>query len=554
MFFRVKKSQGRSYLQIVENRREGGQVKQRVLATLGRLEQLQESGQLEGLLQSGARFAEAVLLVSAHAKGELPALSSRRIGAVKVFERLWCETGCREVIEALLMPRRFEFAVERAIFLTALQRLLAPGSDRAADQWRADYAIGGLDGLQLHHLYRAMAWLGEPLADQAGATPFSPRCIKDCIEEALFEQRRDLLSDLELVFFDTTSIYFEGEGGQTLGQRGYSKDHRPDLKQLIVGAVLDEHGRPIACELWPGNTTDVKALLPVAERLSRRFGIRRVCLVADRGMISRETLAELDQLGWPYILGARMRRNKEVAEAVLSRPGRYRVVREGPPGKDGPAPLKVKQVLVEDRRYIVCLNERQAQKDAADREAIVAALRVQLKQGDKSLIGNRGYRKYLKSQGQHFAIDEARLKAEARYDGKWVLRTNTSFSAEEVALKYKQLWQVEALFRTTKSLLETRPIFHRCDETIRGHVFCSFLALVLRKALLERLEAAGQSYEWADVVRDLEALQEVEVEHQGKRFVLRTEARGTCASVFRATGLALPPNVHQIPEEAAQET
>ncbi len=553
MFFRIKKAQTRKYLQIVENRRENGKVKQRVIATLGRLEQLQDSGQLEALLQSGARFAEAVLLVSAHANGELPAIASRRIGAVKVFERLWRETGCQAVINALLRDRRFEFSVERAIFLTVLQRLLAPGSDRAAERWRTDYAIAGVEALELHHLYRAMAWLGASLANQQGATPFSPRCTKDEIEEALFARRRDLFSELEWVCFDTTSIYFEGEGGASLGQHGYSKDHRPDLKQLIVGAVLDEHGQPIACELWPGNTTDVKALLPVAARLTQRFGIRKVCLVADRGMISAETIAELERREWPYILGARMRRQKEVSAEVLARAGRYRVVRAPGQDREGPAPLKVKQVMVGDHRYIVCLNEHQATKDAADREAIVAALREQLKQGEKSLVGNRGYRKYLKGKGHHFEIDEAKIKAEARYDGKWVLRTNTALSAEEVALKYKQLWQVEALSRTTKSLLETRPIFHQRDDTLRGHVFCSFLALILRNALLDRLEAAGQAHEWADVVRDLEALQEVEVEHQDKRFRLRTEARGTCGSVFRAVGLALPPTVQPL-QEVVQET
>lgn len=187
-------------------------------------------------------------------------------------------------------------------------------------------------------------------------------------------------------------------------------------------------------------------------------------------------------------------------------------------------------------------------KDATDREAIVAILHEQLKPGDKALVGNRGYRKYLKGQGEHFASDEAKLKAEVRYDGKWVLRTNTALTAEEVALRYQQLWQSEALFRTTKSLFETRPTFHQRDAAIRGHVFCSFLALVLRKVLLDRLEAAGKSFEWADMLRDLEALQEVGVEHQGKRFRLRTEARGTCSSVFRAMGFALPPTVQLIQE------
>lgn len=544
MFFRVKKSQRREYLQIVENHREQGRVKQRVIATLGRLDVLREDGQLEALLQSGARFVDAVLVLSAHGRGELPVIATRRIGVVKIFERLWRESGCQQVIEELLAGRRFDFAVERAIFLTVLHRLVAPGSDRSAERWREDYAIAGVQALQLHHLYRAMAWLGEPLGDQVAATPSTPRCTKDRVEEALFARRRDLFSELELVFFDTTSLYFHGEGGQTLGQRGFSKDHRPDLKQMVVGAVIDGEGRPIGCELWPGNSADVKSLVPIAERLRERFGVTRVCLIADRGMISRETIAALEARDWPYILGARMRSFKEVSEVVLARAGRYHVVQE--PGR-GASALKVKQVKVEGRRYIVCLNEDQAKKDAADREAILEGLREQLKRGVKSLVGNRGYRKYLKNPGEQLEIDEDKIKAEARYDGKWVLRTNTSLSPADVALSYKQLWQVEALFRTSKSLLQTRPIFHRCDETIRGHVFCSFLALVLRKALLERLQAADCDFEWADVLRDLEALQEVEVEHHGQRFRLRTEARGTCGPVFRAVGVALPPNLQEVP-------
>jgi transposase len=350
---------------------------------------------------------------------------------------------------------------------------------------------------------------------------------------------------LDLVFFDTTSIYFEGEGGATLGQYGNSKDHRPDRKQLVVGAILDQDGRPVCCELWPGNTTDVKTLVPVADRLQKRFNIGQICLVADRGMISKETIAALEARGWQYILGARMRLQKELSEQVLSRAGRYQVVREKGRSKKDPSPLEVKQVWVDDRRYIVCRNEDQAKKDAADRAAILQALEAKLKQGDKSLVGNKGYRKYIQAQGERFGIDEDKVKAEARYDGKWVLRTNTALDTADIALKYKQLWMVEDIFRSAKSLLETRPIFHKKDETIRGHVFCSFLALVLRKALQDRLDDRGESLEWADVIRDLDALEEVEVIHQNKRFLLRSEVKGTCGKVFQSVGVKLPQTVRQ---------
>jgi Transposase DDE domain len=552
MFFRTKTSGPRSYLQIVENRWVDGRPRQRVIATLGRLDQLQQSGQLDALLVSGARLAQSVLLLSAHAKGQLPTITTRRIGPALVFERLWRETGCQRVIEQLLDGRRFEFDVERAVFLTVLHRLFAPGSDRAADKWRADYKIDGCELLQLYHLYRAMAWLGEELPDdqQKDKTPFAPRCVKDRIEEEVFAHRRDLFTDLQLVFFDTTSIYFEGGGGDDLGQRGFSKDHRPDLYRMVVGTVLDGQGRPICCELWPGNTTDVTTLIPMVDRLRSRFGVRRVCIVADRGMISRETLAALEQpeRGWQYILGARMRSQNEVKDEVLSRAGRYRVVHPKRVQSDDPSPLKVKEVWVGDHRYVVCLNEDEARKDAADREAIVAALREQLHSGDKSLVGNKGYRRYLGGGGpDHFRIDEAKVAEDARYDGKWVLRTNTELDSADVALQYKQLWMVEQWFRSCKSLLQTRPIYHKCDETIRGHVFCSFLALVLRQELQSRLEERGHDLEWADVIGDLDRLQMVEVEQDGKRFLLRSEVQGSCGKVFQTAGVAIPPTVQQAP-------
>jgi len=552
MFFRHKKSGKRVYLQIVENRWEQGRSKQRVIATLGRLDRLAESGQLDALLQSGARFSESVMVLAAHREGEAPVVSTRRIGPALVFARLWEELQIPQVIRRLLAGRRLTLPVERILFLTVLHRLFASGSDRSCLRvWKQDQQIPGTETIALHQIYRAMAWLGEPLPEdqQAGATPFSARCTKDAFEEALFDRRRDLFSDLELVFFDTTSIYFEGEGGTELGQYGHSKDHRPDRRQMIVGAVLDGEGRPLCCELWPGNVTDVKTLIPIVDRLRTRFQIRSICIVADRGMISKETMAELqaDERQVHYILGARLRNVKEIYETVLSRGGRYRVVHEARQKSTDPSPLKVKEVRIDDRRYVACLNDEQAKKDRADREAIVSALREPVKQNAKSMVGNKGYRKYLQDDGKKFAIDEAKVKHDSRFDGKWVLQTDLDeMPAEDVALKYKQLWMVEEMFRTAKTLLETRPIYHHHDETIRGHVFCSFLALVLRKELHDRLALQGDKFEWAEILRDLEALQYVQVEHQGKRFLLRSEAQGSSSAVFRAAGVAIPPTIQRI--------
>ena len=543
MFVRTQTNGSRTYLLIVDNVRVDGKVRQRVLHRLGRLDELRASGQLDVLIQSLSRFSEKLALLGAHVQGDSIVTHSARIGPALIFQRLWQACSIDSVLTALLKGRRFEFSVERAIFLTVLHRLFAPGSDRAAEKWKDDYAIEGVGDLDLHHLYRAMAWLGEelPKDQQDGATPFAPRTNKDLIEEALFARRRDLFSDLDIVFFDTTSIYFEGEGGETLGERGHSKDHRPDLKQMVVGMVLDRNGDPICSELWPGNTADVKSLVPIVERLKIRFGIGSVCIVADRGMINAETLAEVEKRKWQYILGVRMRSSTE-AKAVVARAGRYAEVHPKSDDRDDPSPLKVKEVWVEDaRRYVVCVNEDQATKDRHDREAVVSSLRKALGHGDKSLVGNKGYRKYLRAGGKQFAVDEDKIQEEARYDGKWVLTTNTDLPTHEVALKYKQLWMVEDVFRSMKSLLDTRPIFHKRDETIRGHVFCSFLALLLRKELQDRLARKEWKLEWADVVRDLDNLNEMKIAINDKSFVFRGQTSGVAGKVFQACGVALPP-------------
>ena len=390
-----------------------------------------------------------------------------------------------------------------------------------------------------------MTFLGEAVDDQKAATPFTARCNKDLIEESIFFDQRDLFSGLDLVFFDTTSIYFEGQGG-TIGKKGFSKDHRPDLNQMVVGAIIDDTGKPICCEMWPGNTTDVKTLIPVIDRVRKRFNINRCCIVADRGMISSDTIEELEARNIHYILGARMRRVKEIKLDVLSRGGRYReVYPEGVTSKD-PSPLKVKEVSHNGKRYIVCMNTRQARKDATDRQAIIASLEEQLKKGPKSLVGNKGYRKYLKVDKNSARVDTDKVKHESRFDGKWVLTSNTDLPAEQVALKYKELWQVERVFRDVKTMLHTRPVFHQKDENIRGHVFCSFLALILRKELERRLNAAGHVFEWSDIKQDLKALQQVTIEENGKRLSIRSQCKGVCGKIFQSVGVAIPPTVKEV--------
>ena len=544
MVVREKRIGPYTYVYLVETVREDGRVKQRIIRNLGRKEDVERRGDLDRLVRSAARLAQRSIILSPVDEAGVPRLGCMRIGPPLLFERLWRDTECGAVLNELLADRDFAFPVERAVFLTVLHRLMVSGSDRACEQWRDDYRIDGVGELQLHHLYRAMAWLGEelPAAEQTNRT-LVPGCVKDLIEERPFARRRDLFTDLSVVFMDTTSLYFEGEGGAELGERGHSKDYRPHLNQMIVGVIIDQEGRPICSEMWPGNTADVTSLVPVVDRRAKRFSIGRICIVADRGMISADTIAALEQRGLEYILGVRERSSKEVREAVMvdTAPSVPLVIpRQGRPDTE----LQAKEVKVGDRRYIVCRNLVEAAQAARTREAVVATLRAKLRHGDKSLVGNSAYRRYLKTPAeQHFTIDEDRIAEDARYDGLYILRTNTQMHPLNAMLRYRDLLVVEQLFRSHKALLATRPIFHQTDEAIRGHVFCSFLALVLRKELEERLAAARLKPEWRELLADLDRLQEIEAEQDGKCFILRTPVTGVTGKLFQAVGVALPPNI-----------
>src|SRR6266481_4365013 len=435
MFARDKRIGPYTYVYLVENVREKGHTKQRIIANLGRKEVVVARGDLDRLARSVARLAQRSMVLSV-VEGEAPPNAMcRRIGPALLFERLWQEVGCRAVVEALAAHRQFEFAAERATFLTVLHRLFVSGSDRAAEKWRADYRIEGTEGLRLQHLYRAMAWLGEPLADQTGASELAPRCRKDLLEERKLE----------------------------------------------------------------------------------------------------------------YVLGVRERSSTEVRRTVIDNQTPF-VPLVVPRASGELTELEAKQVKIGARRYIVCRNLAEARRDAEQRQAILGGLRAKLAQGDKALVGNSGFRRYLKTvSAEHFAIDETRVAEDARFDGLYVLRTNSKITPLQVMLRYRDLLRVEQLLRQAKAVLATRPIYHSSDMAIRGHVFCSFLALLLAKELEDRLHRHGIAAEWGDILRDLDRLQEIQLDQDGKRFLLRTPTTGVAGKLFQAVGVALPPNIQEIP-------
>jgi transposase len=319
--------------------------------------------------------------------------------------------------------------------------------------------------------------------------------------------------------------------------------------------------------MGPGNTADVTTLIPVVTRLRERFLLNRICVIADRGMASAKTIATLEAEKIEYILGVREKRSVEIA-AVLADKTPFVSLTVPKSNGRGTLDLQVKEVVRKIKtgqantrrcRYIVCYNEAEARNDAAAREAALAGLQNALRQGDKALVGNKGFRRFLKSAfrqrelsrrnaiktegDSHFAIDPERVAAAAKLGGIYVIRINAQISPLVVALRYRERWIVEDIFRTAKSIINTRPIFHQRDDTIRGHVFCSFLALLLRKELIDPLAADGRRYEWADIVRDLDQLVQANVDQAGRRIRLRAAAPGCVGVVFQAVGVALPPTI-----------
>jgi DDE family transposase len=524
MFVRVKRSVQNSgtyeYLQIVESMREGGAPRQRVIANLGRRDQLVAEGTLDKLLQSLSKFSERLQVIEKVREQGVQAHAARSWGPALVFGRLWEQQGLPALLRDFAKERSFEFDVERVVFALALQRLCSPGSDLQGSEWIRTVECPGFGAIQLQHLYRTVGFLSE---------------IREPLERALFSQGRDLFSQtLDLVFIDTTSVYVYRDEETELRRRGYSRDRMPDQPQVVICLAVDQQGWPIAWDLLPGNTADKPAFVAMIQKLRERFHIGRVIVVADRGMISRSTISLLQdspEAPLDFILGCRLRADHEVSDEVLAHKGRYHTVAEN---------LEVREVCVGKHRYVVCRNPIEARKDATARAAIVEKLEQALAQSPKSVVSNVGFRRFVRVDQGAIHVDREAVQRDECLDGKFVLRTNTSLSAAEVALAYKSLWRVERCFRETKSTLDVRPVFHHRDDTTLGHIVGCFLALRLEVDLQRKLDAAGVMVPWPDLLRELGEVRAVELTIDGQRYRLRTDLSRAAAAVFSAVGVRPP--------------
>jgi hypothetical protein len=524
---RNKDGSTRCYLHLLHSKRVNGRTRQEFVCTLGRLDVLQAGGGLDRLIEGLGRYSERQWVQVQALKGGWDKL----YGPVLVFRRLWEHLGLAEQVAWLQAGTEAQFPIDEAAFAMMLHRLVDPGSKRATYRWMKEKVYRpGFEPVELHHLYRALDYLVQG---------------KEKMEEALFVRNRDLFSlGVDLVLFDTTLVHFEGRGPEGLAAFGRPGNY-PDCVKVLVGLVMTGDGFPVAHHVFPGNTADINAFRVALDDLRRRFPIRRVVVVADRGVVSEPLIEELEKSPEgkdkkiQYILGMRLRKCREVNDEVLSRAGRYHKVAEN---------LEAKEVWVGDHRYVVCHNTESEERDRKRRDEIIERARADLKKkGAKAFIMPRGLRRFVELTGGELVLKESAIRKEARYDGKWVLRTSTDLLAGDVALAYKSLWQIEQAFRELKSGLEIRPVFLRVEDHVRGHILVCFLALVLEAALQRLLKEQKADGSYSDVLSDLEGVRAVEVRANGKGWLVRTDLPARAFQAFKAVGLRAPVHIQSLP-------
>jgi Transposase DDE domain len=521
------------YLQLAHNVRPapGKQPVARVIHSFGREDRLDREA-LARLVRSLTRFLEPDQALAASAAAELAFLGSRPMGGAWALDGLWRRLGVGEALTRVAERRRVTPAVERLIFCLVSNRALQPLSKLAALEWAQRDAwlpgIGDL-GSDPQVFYRAMDFLLE--ADTE-------------VQREVFFAVADLLNlEVDLILFDTTSTYFEipAEREDDLRRLGNSKDHRPDLPQVVIGMAVTKQGIPVRCFTFPGNASDQLIIREVKDAL-REWRLQRVIWVLDAGFTSEANRAYLQRAGGHYIVGEKLRQGT-ANRAALERPGRYRKVADG---------LEVKEIWVDSgetrRRFVLCRNLDEARRDKLRRERALERLAAELdaleaKRGEAraraeaELLTHPTLKRYLARRRGRLQIDRRRAREESRLDGKFLIScSEDSLGAAEIALYYKQLKEVERGWRDQKHVLDLRPIYHRKAERIRAHVLLSFLAL-----LITRVAETHAKDTWPNLRRELERIHLGYFEGSAGRVNQRTALTPRQREIFGALEVAEPP-------------
>lgn len=523
MFLRTIKQKNkdgseRVYLQAAESFREGKKVKQRVVHNFGRLDKLTETGKLDKLIENLIEFSQTYNL-----KDLQPELFNEEViyqSAILVFKKLWKESGLASILKGLLPKVEGKFDSVAAIEQMVLSRLIEPGSKRVLSFNSKKLSMPDEESFDLHHFYRAMDELYPYL---------------DTIEDKLFERRPfDLFNQkLDVVFFDTTSVKFYGEHPSSLMKKGHSKEKRRDLNQLVVGLLVDCAGVPIARKVFAGNVSDTKTLKPVIEDFKKRFHIDKVILICDKGMMSAANLKLLDDLGWQYIIGGRLKNESFIKEKVLNSPFPYTFIEER---------LLIKEVNNEETniRYILCYNPIEGWDNYERRNELVEKLLCYEGKDSKTLIKNRGFSSYVKRTGSKITLDYEKIKEEVRYDGRYVLKTNCDLPTSDVVDYYKSIIKVEQCFHQLKGEELIAPLYHWKYRRIETHIFICFLALLIWQQYLEKIKSYDPYLSAGDSWREICNVMGCVLSLNNIKYLVRQEFSPIATKGFRACGVRVP--------------
>lgn len=504
-----------TYLQLVESYRDGDRVRQRVIAKLGREDELDRAA-IERLVRSLAKYAD-VEVGAGNVLDEVELQPGLAFGHVHALDHVWNELGLEGIMRDLAAGRRFRFDVANVIKAIVFQRVLDPGSERSlVQQWLPSVHQPAFEGISLQHTYRALPFLAE-------VGPELEARLTGVMTEKLF-------ADASLVLFDTTSTYFEGTGLDELASFGFSRDKRGDRPQANLALLTSREGLPLGHWLYPGRQSDVRSMAEASREFRDRLGLGSFVLVADRGMVSAANLQALQDEGIEYVIAERLRRS--TANEALARAGRYKKVTRN---------LEVKEIKADGiERVLVCRNSERAIEDARQRDAIVQQLQEKIAQGGVRDQLKAGARRYLKLTGASPEIDLKKAHDDARYDGKWVLRTTTTLPPEQVALAYRGLWRVEHAFRTLKTPLELRPLFHTSEAGVRSHVQACVLAYALVRIIEDRLDRAGLDANAKNALHDLGRIQRAPLYRAGITVTKTTTPNEHQKTLLRAIGAPIP--------------
>ena len=526
------------YIQLAHNTRhpEKGYSRAEVVYSFGRRDQLDVAA-LKRLVSSLSRFIspEDMQALENQDTG-LKFISSQPAGGALLLKGLWKRLGIDTCLAQALTDRGFKAPIADALFAMVANRALAPCSKLAVEEWASkDVHLDIEQPIQVQHFYRGMDFLLKHEVE---------------IQEKVFWATAQLLNlTVDLIFFDTTNTYFEMDdpGDSELLAFGKSKHKRNDLPQVTIGLAVTREGIPVRCWVLPGNQNDAKCVDQVQKDLND-WKLGNVVWAMDRGMTSEDNRRNLQRAGGQYILGEKLR-GTNINEEALNRGGRFKVIKED---------LHIKEVFVGEgsgrRRFIIAYNPEQAEHDKHVRNRTLERIEKELtaleKQSGKAqlktkyaLMAHRSMGRYLKElKSGKLKVDRSKVKREAKLDGKYLLSTSDkSLSAEDVALGYKQLMAVERAFRTLKSTLSLRPVYHTKDDRIRSHVMLCWLAL-----LLIRIAELETGMTWPRVRTEMERLHLGKFLHKDGHVLQYTELTVVQRKILKELKITPPKKIKSI--------